>query len=285
MRADLDLTQSSIVEEATPVAVLTATIKEKIAERKTIVYQTLIDPTVVRIEGEKAKSKLFRRFLFKLNTPEEIQFSYIEKYYEPFIVVSGKYLIDYYRKCVYSVKVNKEAKEVILLEHTFRPAQNFSSDAESIISLKGEERLVKETRNFLILNRYGQDSKLNEFPSAPSEDNPQKLIKSYKMPEVAPDIDLEVIRKRITQRPNDISRIVDEELEIDERSVIYAPRFKVTYRCPRIGKEDYLEFDGVTLKQIKHRENSLSAINMIASLPRGLLEAIRKWITTKLRLR
>ena len=260
------MSELACADEVVISALVTST-KENIAARRTIVYQTLIDPAVVRIAGEKTKNKLFNKFLFKLNSPEEIEFISIERYFEPYIVVSGKYLIDYYRKCAYAVKVDKEAKEVILLNHTFIPEQASNSTVrEHSIRLEGEERLVKETRAFLILNRYGQDSKLSEFPSAPSEKNPQELVKSFKMPEIAPSMDVEVIRKRIAQRPNDINRIVNEVLEIDERSLIYTPRFKLTYKCPRIGKEAYLEFDGITSKLIQQNKNVFSvAINAVMS--------------------
>jgi hypothetical protein len=253
----------------------TVSSKENIATRRTVVYQTLMDPTLARIAGEKAKHKLFRNFLFKLTTPDEIEFVSIQKYYEPYIVISGKYSIDYYRKCAYSVNVDKEAREVVLLGQTFTP-RPFS---ENNIKLEGEERLIKETRGFIILNRYGEDSKLSEFPSAPSEENPQKLIKAFKIPEIAPDKDLSVIRKKIMQRPADISRLVNEELEIDERSIIYTPRFKLTYKCPRIGKQAYLEFDGVTLKQIQQNENPfLVTINAIVSIFKRGFDTGEKWI-------
>jgi hypothetical protein len=253
-------------------------IKENIAARRTIVYQTPIDPTLVRIAGEKAKHKLFSRFLFNLSSPKEIEFGSIEKYYEPYIVVSGKHLIDYYRKCAYAVKVDKEAKEVILFNHTFIPGQSPDLN-ESSIRLEGEERLVKETKAFIILDRYGQDLKLNKFPSAPSEENPQKLIKLFKMPEIAPSMDVEIIRKRIGKRPNDINRVVNEMLEIDERSVIYAPRFKLKYTCPRIGKEAYLEFDGVTSKRIQQNENVFSvAVKGIMSMLKYLFNTTKNWI-------
>jgi len=260
------MSELTFAEEVAPSTLDTST-NENIAERRTIVYQTLIDPAVVRIEGEKIKNKLFKKFLFKLSTPEEIEIASIEKYYEPFIVVSGKHLIDYYRKCAYAVRVDKEAKEVILFDHTFIPGQASNAAVnESSIRLEGEERLVKETRAFIILNRNGQDLKLSEFPSAPSEKNPQELVKSFKMPEIAPSMDVEVIRKRIAQRPNDINRIVNEVLEIDERSLIYTPRFKLTYKCPRIGKEAYLEFDGITSKLIQQNKNVFSvAINAVMS--------------------
>ena len=261
------MSELTFAEEVAPSTLDTST-NENIAERRTIVYQTLIDPTVVRIEGEKIKHKLFKRFLFKLSTPEEIEFASIEKYYEPYIVISGRYFIDYFRKCAYSVRVAREANEVILFGHTCIPRQSsYSSVDESSIKLEGEERLVKETRAFAILNRYGKDLKLSEFPSAPSEKNPQLLTKSFKMPEIAPCMDVEVMRKRIVQRPDDINRIVSEEFEIDERSLIYTPRFKLTYRCARLGKEAYMDFDAVTSKWIRRDGNIFSAaINMIKSI-------------------
>jgi hypothetical protein len=257
-----------------------APVKENIVARRTVVYQTLMDPTVVRIEGEKAKSKLFNRFLFKLGAPEEIEFVSVEKYYEPYVVVSGRHLIDYYRRSAYSVRVDKGAKEVILFGRTFMPRQSsFSADSDNVVRLEGEERLVTETRGFFILNQYGQDSKLSQFPSAPSEEDPQKLIKLFKMPEISPEIELDVVRRRIIQRPNDANRVVNEEVEIDERSVIYTPRFKLTYSCPRIGKEASMVFDGVTLEQVKQNESVLfAATNTIISVFRRVFSTGKKWI-------
>jgi len=140
------------------------------------------------------------------------------------------------------------------------PTQGLNSTAsEGSIKLEGEERLIRNAKAFLFLNRNGQDSKLSEFPSAPSEKNPQERIESFKMPEIPPNMDIEAIRKRIAQRPGDVNRIVNEVFEIDGRSVIYRPIFKVTYKCAKVGKEDSLEIDGVTSKLIRQNENFLSA--------------------------
>jgi hypothetical protein len=230
--------------------------KENISSRRTIVYRTLIDPAIAGIEGEKNKHKLFNKFLFKLNTPSEIEYVSTEKYYEPYVTVSGKYSIDYYRKCSYAVRVDKEVTEVILFDNTLIPKQvSNSTTSERGIKVEGEERLVKEAGIFLFLNKKGQESDINEFPPAPSEENPQELIQRFKMPEIAPNMDVDVIRKRILRQPNDINRIVTEMFEIPERYVIYRPIFKVKYKCPKIGKEAYLEFDGVTSKLIRQKKN------------------------------
>ncbi|TRO46749.1 hypothetical protein E2P60_04625 [Candidatus Bathyarchaeota archaeon] len=232
---------------------------ENIPPRKTVVYRTLIDSAVVRINGEKNKHKLFKRFLFLRRPAEDIEFVSIEKYYEPYIIISGRYLIDYYRKESYSVTVDKAVKEVVLFNRTFIPGQSSVSFASyATIRFEGEERLVKQIRSLILLNKDGQDLKINEFESAPAEENPQKILKSFKTAKVAPEVDMKVIYTRIKQRPNDIHRIVNEELKIDERSVIYTPRFRITYRCPKINKEAYLEFDGVTSKQVKNKTSGFT---------------------------
>jgi hypothetical protein len=240
-------------------ATVTSTI-EDIPPRKTVVYRTLIDSAAVRIEGEKNKHKLFKRFLFLSRPSEEIEFVSIEKYYEPYIIISGRYLIDYYRKESYSITVDKAVKEVVLFNRTFIPGQSSVTFASyAAIRFEGEERLVKQIRSLILLNKEGQDLKINEFESAPAEDNPQKILKSFKITKVAPEMDLKVIHTRIKQRPNDIHRIVSEELKVDERSVIYTPRFRITYRCPKINKEANLEFDGINSKQVKHNKNRFTA--------------------------
>ena len=80
-------------------------LKEKIVRRKTIVHEVNIDPTMIRLSGEKLKLQLFAKFgLFKPKS-DEIQFVSSELYYEPFLVINGKYFIDYYRKRVYNIQL------------------------------------------------------------------------------------------------------------------------------------------------------------------------------------
>ena len=235
--------------------------EENITSRKTIVYKTLIDPATIRILGEKNKHKLFNQFILKLNDRDEIEYVSTEKYYEPYITVGGSYLIDYYRKCTYAIRVCKEVTEVDLLNNVFIPKHdsNFSF-SQPTIELSGEERLVRKNKTFLFLDRNGHELNVNAFPPASSEENPQELIESFKMPEVDQNMDIEIIRQRIARRPTDLNRVVTEQFEIDERSVIYRPVFKITYSCPKIGKEGYFEFDGITSKMISSTKNGLFPI-------------------------
>jgi hypothetical protein len=227
--------------------------REKIAERKTIVYETRIDPTVIKVAGEKLKSQLFVRFGFMKPKPEEIRLISIDKYYEPYMVISGKYVIDYYRKCAYTVKVDKKVLEVILLDHKFKLNQPIDSSEKdhNVIKLEGEERLMNEVKTSLILDRSGQEVTLKKLPSAPSERNPKKILASFGVKEIAPAADLDIIRSKILKRPKDINRLVNELFEVNERAVIYTPRFRVLYRNVKTGEQKTVEFDGVTAERIQ----------------------------------
>jgi hypothetical protein len=241
----------TINAEPVVISAETPKIKESIVKRKTIVYQAPIDPTVMRVSGEKLKRNLFATFggLFKPKA-EEIQFVSIEKYYEPFMVVSGKYFLDYYRKSTYTFRVDDVVKEVVLLDHKFVPDGSNSGKNSRTITLRGEERLNNEAKAFLVLNKDGKDAVLDKLPSAPSEKTPEKIFKEFGITEFPEKADVDMIRARIAKRPADWSRIVDEVFEVSERSVIYTPRFKFIFRNTKNGEEKVLVLDGVTSEKI-----------------------------------
>jgi hypothetical protein len=242
----------AVSEEKIVISPETRLCHEKIAERKTVVYETRIDPTVAQVTGERLKVQLFTRFGFMKPKPEEIQFVSVGKYYEPYMVMSGRYFIDYYRKCAYKFKVDKKVLEIILLNHRLKPNQLTDSYEKGYkeVRLEGEERLVYEVKTSLILDRSGIEVTANSLPSAPSERSPKKVLEKYGAEEIPSDADLTIIRSKILHRPQDASRIVKELFEVSERTIIYTPRFRVVYKNVKTGNERILEIDGVTSARI-----------------------------------
>jgi hypothetical protein len=247
-------------DEEIVVSTQSAPSNERIVESKTIVYETRVDPTVIKVAGEKLKDQLFVRFGFLKPKPDKVQFVSIEKYYEPYLMISGKYFIDYYRKCIYLVNVDKEVLEVILLNSKFQPEQPTDSPVRDhkVIRLDGEERLSSEVKASLLLDRTSRDVTLEKLPSAPSERHPKKILAEFGAQEIPENTDLDIIRSRIVKRPPNINRVVSELFEVYERAVIYTPRFRVLYRNIKTGEEKTAEFDGVTaerIQQSKHRDS------------------------------
>jgi len=250
----------SVSEEKIVISSVALPSSEKIAERNTIVYETRIDPHVIETIGEKIKANLFTRFGFMKPKSEEIQLVSIDKYYEPYIMVSGRYLIDYYRKCDYTVKVDKKVQEIVISNQKYRPVQPTDSSAKdnNVLKLHGEERLTTEVKASVILDKFGQDVAPGELVSAASEKNPKEILVAFGVKEMDPDADLDVIRSRIFKRPRDVNRVVTELFEVNERAVIYSPRFRVLYTNIKIGDMKAVEFDGVTAQRIQRPRPQLS---------------------------
>jgi len=229
---------------------------EKVPERKIVVYKTLVDPTVVKIAGEKLKTKVFTRLLFLKPRPEEIQTVSVEKYYEPYFLVDGNYFIDYYRKRFYTLNVDKRVQEVILLDKTFTPdlPKKRSRKPYKSITLDGEERLLYENKACLLLNETGREVNPRQVPSAPCEEHPKKALEKFKENmkniEAAPNKEIEILRSRIVKRPPDVERVVQEQFQVSERSVIYKPVYKLTFKNVRTDEVKTVKIDGVTGRPI-----------------------------------
>ena len=97
---------------------------DKIVPRKSVVYETLVDPTVIKVSGERLKRQLFTRFGILKPKSVPIELYSMKKYYEPCIVISARYFLDYYRMCDYRVSIDNEVSEVILLNRKIYPEKH-----------------------------------------------------------------------------------------------------------------------------------------------------------------
>lgn len=225
-------------------------IPEKVTDRKIIVYKTLIDPTVIKLATEKVKDRLFVKFGFLKPNPDQIQQISFEKDYEPFVIVDGRYNIDYYRRRLYTVKVDDKAQEVILFNQTFKP-ENSNEPVGKVVRIEGEERLIHEAKAYIVLSSDGREVSPKRIPSAPSEEHSKKMaaeIETTKRLEILPNEELDIIRNKIVKRPPEIKRVVKELFEVVDRAVIYTPIYKVKFQNVKTGEMKTVKFDGVTAR-------------------------------------
>lgn len=225
---------------------------ETVPGRKTVVYKTLVDPTVIKIAGEKMKYRLFSKLWFLKPQSEEIENVSVEKYYEQYFLIDGNYTIDYYRKRFYTFNVDGKVQEVVLLNKKLKPdlPKKFSKAPYKSITLKGEERLLHRNRACLILDEAGREVDPRRVPSAPSEELPKKDLvsskKNSKELEAAPDMEVHALRSKIVRKPRDVERVVRESFEVSERSVIYMPIYKLVFKHVRTGEMKTAKINGVT---------------------------------------
>ena len=105
-------------------------------KRKTIVLKPRFDQPVIDLVAEKLKDKLFTRIGFIKPKPSVVQLTSVEKYYEQYLIVKGKYSLDHYKPLVYTLKVNKNTKEVYILNEKFKPEPSGDLDSSDHKKIK-----------------------------------------------------------------------------------------------------------------------------------------------------
>lgn len=228
---------------------LLKSMSEKIAKRKVIVFKTLSDHTLIKAEAEEMKVSLFRRYGILKPPADQIKQIAFEKSYQPYFVLDGSYAIDYYQGRVYTIPILQDSIEVVLFGHTLKPEPAKERRYNRTIKIEGEERLICKRKVYLVLDAKGREVSPKRIHSAPQEEYPKKILAAFKNDEkfdFGPSWEVEVLKSRIALRPPGIKRIVNESLEISNRTIFYIPMCKVWFRNTKTGEEKVMMFDGVS---------------------------------------
>ena len=211
-------------------------LPKKIVDIKTVILKSRFDTNSVKLIGEKLKTSFFLKFGFLKPNFEDILLIAFDKYYEPYILIGGKYSIDYCKRHNYALKVEDKTKAIFIDGRKLYP-QTIGDNAK-VINFVGEEHSHYEKETYLVL-----DKKLQEVPPenlffAPSEslENRQKIDFDLRRPQISLEEEIAFLRSKIARRPSDIAEIVREIFEINERMTIYNPFYELTYKNKKNGK-------------------------------------------------
>jgi len=234
-------------------------VPENIAARKVIVYKSRVDPAMLKQKAEEMKNELFVK-RFSKPKPEDIHVVSVDKHYEPYVLVDAKYRIDYFTKKIYTFEVDEKANEVKILGESFKPQMIAIPDTEpeqfrQVITLEGLEGSFYEDKTYFILDKTGHEILPDQVPIAPSEDNPQKILKEFaQKAEKVKISNREVIamaKSKLIKRPPDVDIIDNEAFQVTEYAIIYNPIYKITFRNLKNKKEKTVSIDGVSAEIIK----------------------------------
>ena len=229
-------------------------VPEKVAERKIIVYKPRVDSKQVRATSERMKTRLFRKFVFIKPKPEEVQIVSIDKYYEPYVVVDGEYIIDYSKKWSHNIQVDETMQELTFFGEKITPVSLMDHLATpcKIVTLNGIGRLKFEAKERLIFDSKWQQIGLEELPFVPFEEQPEKALstveqnpESFKMSDRK---EVELLKSLLVKRPSDILTIHKELFTVFDRAVVYKPMYKVIFKNIKTKKEAMLLVDAITGK-------------------------------------
>ena len=236
----------------------TEVLEEHIADLRTIVYKTMVAESTLKLIGEKEKLKLFKKMPFLKRKPEDIQFESLERYYEPFITISGRYHVDYYRRRTYELEAEDDVSELVIFDHVLQPKTSTLAKVQRkgrTVELEADERVVREQSAYLVLDRKGLEITVEELPVAPAEQDPKAILaeageKVWSL-DISPEKAVETIRSRIVDRPRNAVRTSSETFEVTERTVVYVPLYQITYKRLDGSEVRSLLVNGVTSELIE----------------------------------
>jgi hypothetical protein len=132
-------------------------LPQKIVDTRTIILKSKLDSNSVKLQGEKLKTSFFARFGFLKPKPKDIQLIAFSKYYEPYIVIGGKYSIDYCKKHNYALEVEDRTQAMFIDGKKMKPEPMSLQDRAKVIKLVGEEHSHYENETYVILDRMLQE--------------------------------------------------------------------------------------------------------------------------------
>jgi len=207
---------------------------------------------------EEKKTKPFKSLLSRPKK-EQVHIHSMKLYYECILMVSGKYLADYYRKATHTISVPSNVKEVELGEGMFqiRSKSGFKKAfvgkrGKNKIDMELEEHVFVEEEVEIAFDHHGREIK---FPfkvnSKTVENYPKRLLQkneaNVKKPETTYDAALEKLQSQLKKPLETDVRELSEEFVLREISEIYIPVFETRLIGPK-KKIGIIRIDAVRKK-------------------------------------
>jgi hypothetical protein len=223
-------------------------LPQKIVDTSTIILKTRLDPSRVKLQGEKLKTGFFNRSGLLKPKPQDILLVAFSKYYEPYILIGGKYSIDYAKRHNYALKVEDKTQALFIDGKKLKPEPLSLEDNVRVIKLVGEEHSHYENETYMVLDRTLQEVTPENLFFAPFESDVESKPVDYDLRKIQISMEEEIsfLRSRIAKRPPDVAEIVREIFEINERMIIYSPIYELTYKNKKTGKNVTALINGIT---------------------------------------
>ena len=245
-------------------------LPQSIAAIRRIVLKPRLDKGDIQLIGEKIKSRLFSKLVFKPK-PKNIRLLNSEMYFEPFLIIGGKYTIDYCKKHAFEVNVNEKTDKVFVGGKEFTSKRSDPTLASKIVNITGEEYVHHEIQSYFILDRMKREISPEKLPLAPftlqKENSEHRFhFKSINIPDEA---QIEFLRTKIAKRPVDVAEIIKETFDITERVIAYYPSYQLTFENMKNKTDSTLTINAVT-GEIAVNGNKKLAVKTIVDFPESV---------------
>jgi len=227
----------------------TETLPQKAVDRKTIILKSRLDPDAARRLGEAKKTDLFSKFVFLKSSPFDISLVSLNKYYEPLILIGGKYSVDYCRKRFFELKADDPVGKIYVGGEEFKFDSSNSRKAPRTLRIAGEEHLHQDRESYFVLDRFLREfspEKVHLAPFLNDAENPESAVADFKKVTISLEQEIAFLRSRLVKRPPDAGEIIKEVFEINDRMIVYNPIYELVFQNIKNAKMVTVLIDGVT---------------------------------------
>lgn len=227
-------------------------------ERKTVVLKKTLEEQDVLIIIEEKKTSIFKKLLKKPKR-EEVHVHSLKLYYECILIVSGKYIADYYRNVTHTISVDSNVQEVVFGDGVF-PIRSKSSLEKTFVGKRGknkidlqlEEHVFIEEEGEVVFDHHGQEIKFPfKINSKTIENYPNRVLEknstNVKKPEITYNAALEKLQKLLKKPMEPDVRALNDEFVLREITEVYVPIFEARLIGPN-KKIGLLRIDAVRNK-------------------------------------
>ena len=228
------------------------------SEIKTIVLRKNIDETESMAIVEEKKTTPFKSLLSRPKK-EDVHVHSLTLYYECILLVSGKYVADYFRKATHSISVDSNISEVLLCGGLF-PVRSKSSITKAFVGKRGknkvdfklDEHVFVEEEDELTFDHHGNEIKFPfKINSKTVENYPKQLLEknesNVKKPEMTYDAAIEKLKTQLKKPMETDVKNLNEEFTLREISEIYIPIYEARLIGPK-KKVAIIRIDSVRKK-------------------------------------
>ena len=225
---------------------------------KTIVLRKNLDDTEAMDIVTQKKTTPFKSLLSRPKK-EDVHVHSLKLYYECVLMVSGKYIADYFRKATHSISVDSNVSEVLLGGGLF-PVRSKSSIKKAFVGKRGknkvdfklDEHVFVEEEDELAFDHHGNEIKFPfKINSKTVENYPKQLLEknesNVKKPEMTYDAAIEKLKTQLKKPMETDVKNLNEEFALREVSEIYIPIYEARLIGPK-KKVGIIRIDSVRKK-------------------------------------
>jgi len=230
---------------------------------KTVVLRPILNSDDAEQIVENRKTSLFRSMLQKPKKAD-VHVHSLKLSYEAFLILSGKYNADFYRKAIHTINVESTVKEIIVGDDTFpiKHGKNVISKLgnkiksntgrKNQIDLELEEHVFLEEEKEIAFDHHGKEIKMPyKMSSELIESYPRRTLEktknNIKKPEITYDAAVERLIAKLKKSVSIGRRNLKEKIAINEIIELYVPIYEARLIGPKKNVR-IIRIDGIRKK-------------------------------------